>query len=156
MVTKFAMVKREKLFCVFCYRKKTMKQRITAYWISPTGDIYPVEKTHIQAVAENPELYGTTFEKVKSEYDKYGEVLPFQEHKARRNILTKIIKNGWIRMRLHLRSGTWTAETWEWGKREIEALQSCKSFMEENENFSLLKCINPQNNQIITNIILGF
>jgi len=28
--------------------------------------------------------------------------------------------------------------------------------MEENENFSLLKCINPQNNQIITNIFLGF
>ena len=116
-----------------------MKQRKTAYWISPTGDIYPVKKTHIQAVAENPELYGTSFEKVKSEFDKYGEVIPFQEHKARRIILTEIIKNGWIRMRLNLRNATWTAETWEWGKRENEALQSWKNFMEENGTHCLVK-----------------
>jgi len=116
-----------------------MKQRIEAYWISPTGDIYPVGKTHIQAVAENPELYGTTLEKVKHEFDKYGEVFPFQEHKARRIILTKIIKNGWIRMRLHLKTATWTAETWDWGKRENEALQCWENLMEENEMHCLVK-----------------
>jgi len=37
-----------------------MNQRIEAYWISPDGKIYQVEKTHIQAVAENPKRYGTT------------------------------------------------------------------------------------------------
>ena len=90
-----------------------MSRRIAAYWISPDGDIYPVEKTHIQAVAENPKRYGTTLKKIKSEFKKYDEVFPFQEHKARRSILTKIIKTGWIRMRLNLRSAAWIDETWE-------------------------------------------
>jgi len=74
-----------------------MSERIEAYWISPVGVIYPVEKTHIQAVAENPKLYGTTLENVKSEFKKFCEVFSFREHKARRNILTEIIKKGWIR-----------------------------------------------------------
>ena len=59
-----------------------MKQRITAYWISPTGDIYPVEKTHIQSVAENPERYVTTLEKVKSDFKKYDEVFLFLHQKV--------------------------------------------------------------------------
>ena len=100
-----------------------MSNHIEAYWVSPDGDIYPVEKTHIQAVAENPKRYGTTLEKIKSEFKKYDEVFPFQEHKARRSILTEIIKTGWIRMRLNLRSAAWTAETWEWNEREKNALQ---------------------------------
>ncbi|MBT5224225.1 MAG: hypothetical protein HN655_05755 [Candidatus Marinimicrobia bacterium] len=100
-----------------------MTKRIEAYWISPIGEIYPVEKSHIQTVAENPKRYGTTLGKIKREFEKYDEVFPFQEHKARRNILTIIIKNGWIRMRLNLRSAAWTAETWEWNEREKNALQ---------------------------------
>jgi len=101
-----------------------MTKRIEAYWISPIGEIYPVEKSHIQTVAENPKRYGTTLGKIKREFEKYDEVFPFQEHKARRNILTIIIKNGWIRMRLNLRSAAWTAETWEWNEREKNALQT--------------------------------
>lgn len=125
-----------------------MTKRIEAYWISPDGDIYPVEKTHIQAVAENPKRYGTTLEKVKHEFEKYSEVFPFQEHKARRNILTIIIKNGWIRMRLHLKSATWTAETWEWNKREKDALQIWRNSMEENRDCILVKHINDIKREI--------
>ncbi len=113
-----------------------MSRRIEAYWISPDGDIYPVEKTHIQAVAENPKRYGTTLEEMKSEYKKYDEVFPFQEHKARRSILTRIIKAGWIRMRLNLRSATWTAETWEWSEREKKHE---RKFKKENENQNVKK-----------------
>ena len=118
-----------------------MTQRVEAYWISPAGDIYPVEKTHIHAVATNPKRYGTTLGKVKREFEKYDEVFPFQEHKARRNILTKIIKMGWIRLRLHLKSATWTAETWEWNKREKEALEIWQSNKEKNGNFVIVKNI---------------
>ena len=125
-----------------------MTKRIEAYWISPDGDIYPIENTHIQAVAENPKRYGTTLEKVKREFEKYGEVFPFQEHKARRNILTIIIKNGWIRMRLNLRSATWTAETWEWNKREKDALQIWRNSMEENRDCILVKHINDIKREI--------
>jgi hypothetical protein len=116
-----------------------MTKRIEAYWISPDGDIYPVEKTHIQAVAENPKRYGTTLEKVKHEFEKYDEVFPFQEHKARRNILTKIIKTGWIRMRLNLRSAAWTAETWEWNEREKIALQIWQNKIKESGKNGFVK-----------------
>lgn len=116
-----------------------MSRRIEAYWISPDGDIYPVEKTHIQAVAENPKRYGTTLEKIKSEFKKYDEVFPFQEHKARRSILTKIIKTGWIRMRLNLRSAAWTAETWEWNEREKIALQIWQNKIKESGKNGFVK-----------------
>ncbi len=124
-----------------------MNQRIEAYWISPDGKIYPVEKTHIQAVAENPKRYGTTLGIVKQEFEKYGEVFPFQEHKARRNILTEIIKMGWIRLRLELKSATWTAETWEWNKREKEALEIWLNFM-KNKGKPLLKLISASTCQV--------
>lgn len=116
-----------------------MTKRIEAYWLSPKSEIFPVEKTHIQAVAENPERYGTTLETVKREFEKYNEVFPFQEHKARGNILRIMIKNGWIRLRLNLRSATWTAETWEWGQRENEALQTWKNIMEKEGGKILVK-----------------
>ena len=119
-----------------------MTKRIEAYWISPIGEIYPVEKSHIQTVAENPKRYGTTLGKIKREFEKYDEVFPFQEHKARRNILTIIIKNGWIRMRLNLRSAAWTAETWEWNEREKGAFQIWRNSMEENEKRVLVNLHN--------------
>jgi hypothetical protein len=116
-----------------------MSNHIEAYWVSPDGDIYLVEKTHIQAVAENPKRYGTTLEKIKSEFKKYDEVFPFQEHKARRSILTKIIKTGWIRMRLNLRSAAWTAETWEWNEREKIALQIWQNKIKESGKNGFVK-----------------
>jgi len=50
-----------------------------------------------------------------------------------------MIKNGWIRLRLNLRTATWTAETWEWGQRENEALQTWKNFMEKEDGKILVK-----------------
>lgn len=92
-----------------------------AHWVSPNGKVYNVKDTHIIFVADHPKLFGTTFDKIKSLYNKYGEKFPEQENKARREILTNIVKKGWIRTRFRPREGAWILETFKWNPREIKA-----------------------------------
>lgn len=92
-----------------------------AHWVSPNGKVYNVKDTHIIFVANHPRLFGTTVDKIKSLYNKYGEKFPEQENKARREILTNIVKKGWIRTRFRPREGAWTLETFKWNPREIKA-----------------------------------
>jgi len=54
---------------------------------------------------------------------------------------------GWIRLRLELKSATWTAETWEWNKREKEALEIWLNFM-KNKGKPLLKLISASTCQV--------
>ena len=89
-----------------------------AHWVSPSGKIIPVKDKHIITVSEKPRMYGTTIDKMKKEYEKYGETFPTDEGKAREKIMTDIVKRGWIRTRITPRTGQWVAETYKWGRRE--------------------------------------
>ena len=93
-----------------------------AHWVNPSGKVYDVKDTHIIFVSEKPSLFKTTTEKMKKLYDKYDEKFPKQEGKARVEIMTDIVKKGWIRTRFRPREGAWVAETWKWGSREKKAL----------------------------------
>ena len=93
-----------------------------AHWVSPSGKIIPVKDKHIVTVAEKPTMYGTTIDKMKKEYEKYGETFPTDEGKAREKIMTDIVKRGWIRTRITPRTGQWVAETYKWGRREKDAI----------------------------------
>ena len=94
-----------------------------AHWVTANGKVYDVKDTHIIFVGNHPRLFKTTLDKIKGLYDKYGEKFPEQENKARREILTKIVKDGWIRTRYRPREGAWTVETFKWGPREIKAIR---------------------------------
>ena len=65
-----------------------------AHWVNPSGKVYDVKDTHIIFVSEKPSLFKTTTEKMKKLYDKYDEVFPKQEGKARIEIMTDIVKRG--------------------------------------------------------------
>ena len=94
-----------------------------AHWVNPSGKVYDVPTTHIEFVAKKPRMFKTTTEKMKKLYDKYDEKFPTQEGKARRDIMTDIVKMGSIRTRFSPREGPWVAETWKWGSRENKAIR---------------------------------
>ena len=94
-----------------------------AHWVNPSGKVYDVKDTHIIFVSEKPRLFKTSVDKMKKLYDKYDEKFPNQEGKARVEIMTDIVKRGWIRTRFRPREGAWVAETWKWGSREKKAVR---------------------------------
>ena len=94
-----------------------------AHWVNPSGKVYDVKDTHIIFVSEKPSLFKTSVDKMKKLYDKYDEKFPNQEGKARIEIMTDIVKRGWIRTRFRPREGAWVAETWKWGTREKKAIR---------------------------------
>lgn len=71
---------------------------MSAYWISTDGKILQVTTTHIDMVIKNPEIFGYTEDEIKDIYDSYDEPVG-QEGDAREQIITDLIKKGWIRVR---------------------------------------------------------
>jgi hypothetical protein len=95
-------------------------KKFTAYWISPEGDIFGVPRKHINFIRDNLSLFGITLDDYKEIYDKYQEKYGF-EGNARREIMLKAIKQGWIRIRYKVNSG-WTVELWEMNDKASENL----------------------------------
>ncbi|MFC1835189.1 hypothetical protein ACFL2Q_10705 [Thermodesulfobacteriota bacterium] len=73
-----------------------------ALFISPKGDILPVPQNHIGSVIHDPHRFGLTIEEIQTTYDIHGEHLGV-EGEARREILLRIIADGWIRLRSYIR-----------------------------------------------------
>ena len=110
--------------------------KVEAYWISPKGDILEVPDRHIVLVTLNPKIFGLTLSKIEKTYKKRKEPL-FTEGYARDDIMAKLIKSGWIRLRYHPEDDSWTIQATElnartsksiehWGKKTITAEQANK------------------------------
>jgi len=81
-----------------------------AYWIHISGEIIPVNTTHIAEVVKMPEHFGYTRERIEVEYAATREPVGF-EGKARQVIMTDLIVNhGWVRVRYTPRSDSWVVE----------------------------------------------
>lgn len=78
------------------------------YWVSPKGEVLDLgSKTHIQVVIENPKKFGETAESIQRDYDARDEKMNW-EGEARNEIMIRIIKRGWARIRE--RSNQWTVQ----------------------------------------------
>lgn len=71
---------------------------MSAYWISPKGNIMEVDSRHIHSIIAHPELFGMTRAQIMAAYRKRGEHLG-QEGNAREDIMVRLIRKGWIRVR---------------------------------------------------------
>lgn len=83
-----------------------------AYWISPKGEIIPVEgaNKHIDIICDQPELFGLKIKDVKAVFKKFKE--PFRwEGYAREKIMKELFEKGWIRVRYVNRSDVFTVES---------------------------------------------
>ena len=99
-----------------------------AYWIDPRGKVTEAPITHIATVIKYPSKFGLTKNGIQKVYDKYDEKIGW-EGKAREDIMTDLMKKGFIRIRE--RSNGWTIQLyklnkkmndflWMWGKEVIK------------------------------------
>ena len=72
--------------------------RSPAFFISPKGQVVDCEINHIATIVANPKKFGLTKEYLKMVYDKHGEKMN-TEGKARHEVILRLIKQGWIRIR---------------------------------------------------------
>jgi hypothetical protein len=75
-----------------------MIKRSVAFFLSQTGDLIHVPQNHISTVIADPERFELTREEIDAVYEEYGERVGV-EGMARREILLRIIADGWIRIR---------------------------------------------------------
>jgi len=89
------------------------------YWVSPKGEVLLIRGKHIQEVFRNPRKFGETEKTLADTYKKYNEPIN-SEGKAREEVLTRILKRGWLRIRE--RSNSWTVQVWKMTKKLNDAL----------------------------------
>lgn len=71
-----------------------------AYWITPKGKIISPESRHIISVVKYPKKFGETDKTIDDTFNKYGEQkLSDIEGEAREEIMLRVIKRGYIRVR---------------------------------------------------------
>ena len=69
-----------------------------AFFISPEGFLVRVPLNHISTVIAEPDRFGLIQKEIQTAYDQHREKL-WTEGEARKEILLKIIEQGWIRIR---------------------------------------------------------
>jgi hypothetical protein len=69
-----------------------------AFFLSSSGDLIHVPHNHISTVIADPEKFGLTKEEIQTVYDLHGERIGV-EGAARKELLLKVITQGWIRLR---------------------------------------------------------
>lgn len=110
-----------------------MSENRNAYWLSPKNKIIKPKMFHIGTVIDHPEKFGETDRSVESTYLKYDEpISPTIEGKAREEILLRVVKRGYIRIRkgVSRRNQRWSIQVyklntkandmiWEWANKVI-------------------------------------
>jgi len=102
-----------------------------AYWVTPKGEILEPKSYHIGSVIDAPKKFGYTKEKLQKIYDKYDERMSAGlEGRAREEIMTNLLKKGFIRIRRRIRDG-YTVQIdrltpkvednlWQWANYELK------------------------------------
>jgi len=81
-----------------------------AYWLTPQGKLIKPKSRHIITVVKNPTQFGETKKSLQTTFDKYNEQMNSNiEGKAREEILLRVIKRGFARIRL---GGTKRNQRW--------------------------------------------
>ena len=103
-----------------------------AYWISPTGKILPVRDLHITEVLSNPEAFGFNRDELERAYKQHDELLG-SEGKAREEIMTTLLKRGWIRIRYVPNHDLYSIQCFNFGKRQKDYLWQWAKDVTDNE-----------------------
>src|SRR5208283_2662899 len=69
-----------------------------AFFLSQTGDLIQVPDSHIATIISDPQRFGLTLEEIQYAYSRHGERIGV-EGEARKDLLLRIIADGWIRIR---------------------------------------------------------
>jgi hypothetical protein len=97
-----------------------------AYWISPRGELAPVEGTalkHIDLVWRNPTFFGLNRNVLLAVYEKHQERAG-QEGKARQELMAELLRKDWIRIRYVPKIHGFTVQTGSYGARKRRLLKA--------------------------------
>jgi hypothetical protein len=124
-----------------------------ALWISPTGRTIPVEYLHITEIINSPELFGYTLAEIRIIHDKFNEPLG-SEANARNEIMSDLIRKGWIRIRYVSKHDSWTVQLNGDSMREvpidlIKNLFSALIQQNSNPRFSMIRIINLNESELL-------
>jgi len=106
------------------------------FWISPDGEIFRVETSHIAFVIKHPGRFNLSKASILKAYSKYGEPLGL-EGNARTEIIKELVLQGWIRTRLYP-NRCWSVTVFE---LDIGTIQQIKVFTKYLLNSGLDVCI---------------
>lgn len=119
---------------------------VYAYWITPKGEILKPDIRHIGAVIKNPRKFGETDKTIQDTYNKHGEEISDTiEGKAREEIMLRVIKRGFIRIRkgTSRMNQSWSIQLnklnsrvedylWEWARKMIDSRVATDKFADVN------------------------
>ncbi|MCX6146354.1 MAG: hypothetical protein NTW25_03770 [Candidatus Kapabacteria bacterium] len=108
----------------------TITTHHSAFWISNAGLIYPVATSHIRFVIDNADLFDMSKDDIKVLYATHNEKIGF-EGKARKEIMSELISNGWIRTRYKESNNEnfWTLELNELTESSIQNILKWKEML---------------------------
>jgi hypothetical protein len=87
---------------------KRQVKPFAGYWVKEDG-VYAFDHTHIIFVIDNPELFRITGVEIEDCFKTHGEQLG-KEGKAREEIIKRVSKGGWIRVRHYKKPDYWTVQ----------------------------------------------
>jgi len=94
-----------------------------AYWISPDNYVIPIQATHIDLINTNPEKFGLSKDYIVKLHKKHKEHIGSEGH-ARNEIMTDLVKKGWLRLRFHAREMVWVAQIESLDRQTADRIQS--------------------------------
>ena len=103
-----------------------------AYWLSPDSEIITVEISHIQKVLQMPKVFNLTREYLEEKYKEHNEKVGL-EGKGREEIMTNLINDGWIRIRLKSHPDYWIIQVKSYTQREIKSVKKWAKLMLKNK-----------------------
>jgi hypothetical protein len=99
-----------------------MSIKYVAYWVDPYGTVIPLTSDrHIHEIMANPDKFGLTTKEIEAVFKKHKEKMG-TEGKAREDIMSALIKQGWGRVRYISRDDSFTVQIFKLDKTQKENL----------------------------------
>jgi len=95
-------------------------------WYKNDREVYQFDDLHIHFIIQNPKVFGLTLEEIEAVYKRHGENIG-TEGAAREEILNRVFKEGWVRLR-YSTDGVWFIEVDEYTRRK-EKIKNCLHFL---------------------------
>lgn len=82
------------------YFTEDVDSKATAYWLSPSRDILPIDTSHIDTIVADPERFNLTQEYLNDVAEKHGGRHELRDGgKGREEVMVDLMKKGWVRIR---------------------------------------------------------
>ena len=79
---------------------EAVNARTKAYWLSPSAKFINVDSTHIDVILKNPKVFNLDVKEIDAIAKKHGGKQELRDGgKARDEIMTNLLKQGWVRIR---------------------------------------------------------